>query len=98
MFPDSTIAIPAIVGALSAAIGAVCGVRVARINKTPDVLAVTNQAISEIIKHYSEALHAATEEIKGLRREVAVLNAHVIELQLSLSSKGIVPPRHAVPA
>lgn len=97
---------PAVVGAFATVIGVVGGIFTAKLNKQPDVQAVTNAAVAGIIQHYTQALTDQTKEMHSLREEVAELRAtvekqnmeiaelnnHIVDLSAALGRHGIAPP------
>jgi septal ring factor EnvC (AmiA/AmiB activator) len=97
---------PAVVAAISVAIGAIAAAFTARWKSEPDVQSVTNAAVAGIIQHYTQALadqtrevHDLREEIKDMRAtveaqnvEIAQLNDHIIDLCDALARRGVTPP------
>ena len=103
---ETILASPVLIAIASGAFGAIGGAMTARWTKAPDVQAVTNAAVENIIKHYSEALALQTAEVHQLRaeigdlrtviekqaEEIAELNNHIIDLSAALERHGVAPP------
>ena len=101
---------PAVIASLTGAIGALCGavggVLTTRYSSAPKVQEVTNAAVVDIIKHYTQALTDQTREVHSLRDEIAdlrgtieaqnieiaELNNHIVDLSAALARHGVAPP------